>query len=101
MGMAERGSFMWALVSITQIWLALKLMGDVETWLTTLFGVSGAACIMLAIVVFKQEQTQMLLNPMKEMQKEVHPEMIAKQGKGVWFGVIIWFIVMIFGSVAL
>ena len=92
---------MWALVSITQIWLALKLMGDVETWLTTLFGVSGAACIMLAIVVFKQEQTQMLLNPMKEMQKEVHPEMIAKQGKGVWFGVIIWFIVMIFGSVAL
>ena len=92
---------MWALVSITQIWLAVKLMGDVETWLTTLFGVSGAACIMLAIVVFKQEQTQMLLNPMKEMQKEVHPEMIAKQGKGVWFGVIIWFIVMIFGSVAL
>ena len=92
---------MWALVSITQIWLALKLMGDVETWLTTLFGVSGAAYIMLAIVVFKQEQTQMLLNPMKEMQKEVHPEMIAKQGKGVWFGVIIWFIVMIFGSVAL
>ena len=92
---------MWALVSITQIWLALKLMGDVETWLTTLFGVSGAACIMLAIVVFKQEQTQMLLNPMKEMQKEVHPEMIAKQGKGVWFGVIIWFIDMIFGSVAL
>ena len=92
---------MWALVSITQIWLAVKLMGDVETWLTTLFGVSGAACIMLAIVVFNQEQTQMLLNPMKEMQKEVHPEMIAKQGKGVWFGVIIWFIVMIFGSVAL
>ena len=92
---------MWALVSITQIWLAVKLMGDVETWLTTLFGVSGAACIMLAIVVFKQEQTQMLLNPMKEMQKEVHPEMIAKQGKGVWFGVIIWFFVMIFGSVAL
>ena len=92
---------MWALVSITQIWLAVKLMGDVETWLSTLFGVSGAACIMLAIVVFKQEQTQMLLNPMKEMQKEVHPEMIAKQGKGVWFGVIIWFIVMIFGSVAL
>ena len=92
---------MWALVSITQIWLAVKLMGDVETWLTTLFGVSGAACIMLAIVVFKQEQTQMLLNPMKEMQKEVHPEMIAKQGKGVWFGVIIWFIVMKFGSVAL
>ena len=92
---------MWLLVSITQIWLALKLMGDVETWLTTLFGVSGAACIMLAIVVFKQEQTQMLLNPMKEMQKEVHPEMIAKQGKGVWFGVIIWFFVMIFGSVAL
>ena len=101
MAMAERGSFLWALVSITQIWLAIKLMGDVEGWLTTLFGVSGAACIMLAIVVFKQEQTQMLLNPMKEIQKEVHPEMISKQGKGIWIGVGLWLVAMIFGTIAL
>jgi len=101
MAVAERGSFMWGIVSITQIFLAIKLMDDLDSWLTTLIGASGAACVMIAIVVFRQEQRDLLLNPMKEMQKEVHPEMIAKQGKGVWFGVIIWFIVMIFGSVAL
>lgn len=101
MAMAERGSFMWMLVSITQIWLALKLMEDVEGWLTALIGTSGAACVMIAIVVFRQEQRDLLLNPMKEIQKEVHPEMISKQGKGVWMGVLIWLIVMIFGSVAL
>ena len=101
MAVAERGSFMWGIVSITQIFLAIKLMDDLDSWLTTLIGASGAACVMIAIVVFRQEQRDLLLNPMKEIQKEVHPEMIAKQGKGVWFGVIIWFIVMIFGSVAL
>ena len=101
MGMAERGSFMWLLVSITQIWLALKLMEDVEGWLTTLIGASGAACIMVAIVLFRQEQRDLLLNPMKTIQKEVHPEQISKQGKGVWIGVAIWIVAMIFGSVAL
>ena len=101
MAMAERGSFMWMLVSITQIWLAIKLMDDLEGWLTTLIGASGAACVMVAIVVFKQEQSDLLLNPMKEIQRELHPDQIAKQGKGVWIGVFIWFIVMIFGSVAL
>ena len=99
--MAERGSFMWMLVSITQIWLALKLMDDLEGWLTSIIGVSGAACVMVAIVVFRQEQSDLLLNPMKEIQREVHPDQISKQGKGVWIGVLIWFIVMIFGSVAL
>ena len=101
MAVAERGSFMWALVSITQIWLMIKLMGDVEGWLTTLLGASGAACVMLAIVVFKQEQTQMLLNPMKEIQREVHPEQMSKQGRGIWVGVGLWFIAMIFGTIAL
>ncbi len=101
MAMAERGSFMWILVSITQIWLAIKLMDDLEGWLTTIIGASGAACVMVAIVVFKQEQRDLLLNPMKEIQREVHPDQIAKQGRGVWIGVAIWFIVMIFGSVAL
>jgi|TARA_B100001750_G_scaffold125002_1_gene99198 hypothetical protein len=101
MGMAERGSFMWALVSITQIWLAIKLIGDVESWLTTLLGASGAACVMLALVVFKQEQRDMLLNPMKNLQKEVHPEQISKQGRGIWIGVVLWLVAMMFGTIAL
>ena len=71
MAMAERGSFMWGLVSVTQIWLALKLMSDFEGWLSTLLGASGAACVMVAIVVFRQEQRDLLLNPMKELQKEL------------------------------
>ena len=101
MGMAERGSFLWALVSITQIWLAIKLIGDVESWLTTLLGASGAACVMLALVVFKQEQRDMLLNPMKNLQKEVHPEQISKQGRGIWIGVVLWLVAMMFGTIAL
>ena len=101
MAMAERGSFLWAIVSITQIWLAIKLIGDVESWLTTLLGASGAACVMLALVVFKQEQRDMLLNPMKNLQKEVHPEQISKQGRGIWIGVFLWFVAMMFGTIAL
>ena len=101
MAMAERGSFLWALVSITQIWLAIKLIGDVESWLTTLLGASGAACVMLALVVFRQEQRDMLLNPMKNLQKEVHAEQISKQGRGVWIGVALWFAAMMFGTIAL
>ncbi|MDE0708530.1 MAG: hypothetical protein OSB33_06230 [Candidatus Poseidoniales archaeon] len=101
MAVAERGSFMWGLVSITQIWLALKLMNDFEGYLSTILGATGAACVMVAIILFRQEQRDFLLNPMKKIQKEVHPDQIAKQGKGVWIGVIIWFVAMIFGSVAL
>ena len=92
---------MWALVSITQIWLAIKLIGDVESWLTTLLGASGAACVMLALVVFNQEQKEMLLNPMKNLQKEVHPEQISKQGRGIWIGVALWLVAMMFGTIAL
>ncbi|MEE3309972.1 MAG: hypothetical protein VX230_00570 [Candidatus Thermoplasmatota archaeon] len=101
MAMAERGSFLWALVSITQIWLAIKLIGDVESWLTTLLGASGAACVMLALVIFKQEQRDMLLNPMKNLQKEVHQEQITKQGRGVWIGIVLWLAAMMFGTIAL
>ena len=101
MAMAERGSFLWALVSITQIWLAIKLMGDLEGWLTTLIGASGAACVMVAIVVFRQEQRDLLLNPMKEIQKEVHADQISKQGRGIWIGVAIWIAAMMFGTIAL
>ena len=101
MAVAERGSFLWGLVSVTQIWLAIKLIGDVESWLTTLLGASGAACVMLALVVFKQEQRDMLLNPMKNLQKEVHPEQISKQGRGIWIGVALWLVAMMFGTIAL
>ena len=101
MAVAERGSFMMGLISITQIWLAIKLMGDFEAWLTTLLGASGAACVMVAIVLFRQEQRDLILNPLKEIQKEVHADQISKQGQGVWIGVAMWFAVMVFGSIAL
>lgn len=101
MAMAERGSFMMGLLSITQIWLALKLMNDFEGYLSAILGATGAACVMVAIIIFKQEQRDLLLNPMKQIQKEVHPDQIAKQGKGVWMGVVIWAATLIFGSIAL
>ena len=101
MAAAERGSFMWGIVSITQIFLAVKLMDDLDGWLTTLIGASGAACVMIAIVVFREEQRNLLLTPMKKLQKEVHPEQMAKQGKGTWIGIAIWVIAMIFGAFAL
>ncbi len=90
-----------ALFSITQIWLAIKLMGDFESWLTTIIGASGAACVMVAIVLFRQEQRDLLLNPLKDIQKEVHADQISKQGKGVWTGVVMWFIAMVVASIAL
>lgn len=101
MAAAERGSFMWGIVSITQIFLAVKLMDDLDGWLTTLIGASGAACVMIAIVVFREEQRNLLLTPMKKLQKEVHPEQMAKQGKGTWIGIAIWLIAMIFGAFTL
>ena len=101
MAAAERGSFMWGIVSITQLFLAVKLMDDFDGWLTTLIGASGAACVMVAIVLFRQEQRDLLINPMKKIQKEVHADQISKQGKGVWIGVVMWAAAMIFGSIAL
>jgi hypothetical protein len=101
MSAAERGSFMWGIVSITQLLLAVKLMDDFDGWLTTLIGASGAACVMVAIVLFRQEQRDLLINPMKKIQKEVHADQISKQGKGVWIGVVMWAAAMIFGAIAL
>ena len=101
MAAAERGSFQVLLLSATQIWLALKLMGDVEGWLAALLGSSGAAFVLLAIVMFRQEQRHLLLNPLGTMQKEVHADAIAKQGKGIWFGVGLWFVTMLVGSFVL
>jgi len=92
---------MWLLTSATNAWLYVKLMDDVSGAVETLFGTGAAACFILAIVVFKQEQRDLLLNPMKQIQKEVHPEQMAKQGKGVWYGVIMWLVTMILGTIFL
>ena len=80
MAATERGSFLWFMMAVTQIWLSLKLMEQVDSAITTLFGTGAAACFILALVVFRQEQRELLLNPMKNLQKEVHPEQMAKQG---------------------
>lgn len=99
MGVAERGSFLWFMMAVTQIWLSLKLMEQVDAAITTLFGTSAAACFILAMVVFKQEQRELLLNPMKNMQREVHPDQMAKQGKGVGFGVGMWILTMVVATI--
>ena len=98
MAAAERGSFMWFMMAVTQIWLSLKLMEQVDTAITTLFGTGAAACFILALVVFRQEQRDILVNPLKNMEKEVHPDQISKQGKGIWFGVGLWIMTMVIGT---
>jgi hypothetical protein len=99
MGVAERGSFLWFMMAVTQIWLSLKLMEQVDAAITTLFGTGAAACFILAIVLFRQEQRDLLINPMKNIQREVHPDAISKQGKGIWFGIGIWVLTMFVGTV--
>ena len=99
MAVAERGSFLWFMMAVTQIWLSLKLMEQVDGAITTLFGTGAAACFVLALVVFRQEQRYLLLNPMKNMQKEVHPDQMAKQGKGVGFGIGMWVLTIIVSSI--
>ena len=89
---------MWFMMAVTQIWLSLKLMEQVDTAITTLFGTGAAACFILALVVFRQEQRDILVNPLKNMEKEVHPDQISKQGKGIWFGVGIWIMTMVIGT---
>lgn len=98
MGMVERGSFMWFMMAVTQIWLSLKLMNEVSGAITTLFGTGAAACFVLGLVVFRNEQRDLLLNPMKNLQKEVHVDQISKQGKGIWLGIGLWVLTMVVGS---
>ena len=99
MAVAERGSFLWFMMAVTQIWLSLKLMEQVDGAITTLFGTGAAACFILALVVFRQEQRDLLLNPMKSMQKEVHTDQMAKQGKGVGFGIGMWILTILVSSI--
>jgi len=97
--MAERGSFLWFMMAVTQIWLSLKLMEQVDDALTYLFGTGAAACFILALVVFRQEQRELLLNPMKNLQREVHPDQMSKQGKGIGFGVGMWILTILVGTI--
>jgi len=101
MAVAERGSFLWFMMGVTQIWLSIKLLEEVDAAITTLFGAGAAACFVLGLVVFRQEQRDLLLNPMKNLQREVHDDAIAKQGKGVWFGVGMWLLAIIIGSIVI
>ena len=77
MAVAERGSFMWFLFSITSFLISIKVMNDFEGYATTVFGGTGAAAMMLAIILFRQEQRELLLNPMKAIEREVHDDAIA------------------------
>jgi|TARA_B110000881_G_scaffold123449_1_gene108446 hypothetical protein len=96
---AERGSFLWFMMAVTQIWLSLKLIEEVDSAITTLFGASAAACFLLALVLFRKEQRDMLLNPLGKMSKEVHQSAIDKQGKGIWVGVILWVSALLLGTI--
>ncbi len=99
MGVAERGSFLWFMMAVTQIWLSIKLLTEAEEAIATLFGGGAAACFVLALIVFRQEQRDLLLNPLKNIQREVHDDAISKQGRGVWFGVGLWALTLILGSI--
>ena len=80
MAAAERGSFLWMMFAITQVFLSIKLVGEVEGWITTLFGGGAACAFMLALIVFRQEQRDLLLNPLK-MSREVHDDAIKAKAK--------------------
>ena len=56
---------------------------------------------MVAIVLFKQEQRELLLNPLKDYREGSSPEEIAKQGRGAWMGIAMWFVAMVFGTIAI
>ena len=99
MAAVERGSFMWMMIAVTQIWLSIKLLAEAEEAIATLFGGGAAACFVLALIVFRQEQRDLLINPLKDIQREVHQDAINKQGKGVWFGVGLWIFTLVLGSV--
>ena len=96
--MAERGSFLWFMMAVTQIWLSLKLMEEVSGAVTTLFGASAAACVILGLVVFRKEQREMLLNPLGNMSKEVHHDSIEKQNRGVMWTIGLWILALSLGS---
>ena len=101
MGVAERGSIIWFMMAVTQIWLSLKLMEEVSAAVTTLFGAGAAACVFLGLVVFRKEQRELLLNPLGSMTKEVHQDSIKKQDIGVITTIGLWILALVSGSLLL
>ena len=65
MAAAERGSFLWMMFAVTQVFLSIKLVGEVEGWITTLFGGSAAAAFMLALIIFPYVRDLLLQYPLK------------------------------------
>jgi len=74
-------------------------MDQLNEAVTALFGTSIAACFILAMILFRQEQRQLLLNPLGSVSKEVHQDAINKEGKGVGIGIGIWILTIVIGSI--
>ncbi|HIA89916.1 MAG TPA: hypothetical protein EYO09_02335 [Candidatus Poseidoniales archaeon] len=82
--MVDRGSFIWFLMSATQIWISFVILEEATAAVETLFGAGAAACFVLGLFVFKREQ----------MNKEVHADMQKKQGTSFWLIIGLWLAVM-------
>ena len=54
--MAERGSVLWFLLSAIQLWMTFAMMEEATAAVELLFGSSAAACFVLGLFVFRQEQ---------------------------------------------
>jgi len=89
----ERGSFIWFLMSATQIWISFVILEEATAAVETLFGAGAAACFVLGLFVFKREQMDIMDNPLK-MEKEVHDDMKKKQGANFWVIIGLWLTVM-------
>ena len=81
--MVDRGSFIWFLMSATQIWISFVILEEATAAVETLFGAGAAACFVLGLFVFKREQM-----------KEVHADMQKKQGTSFWLIIGLWLAVM-------
>ena len=89
--MVDRGSFIWFLMSATQIWISFVILEEATAAVETLFGAGAAACFVLGL--FKREQMNILENPLR-MDKEVHADMQKKQGTSFWLILGLWLAVM-------
>ena len=83
MAVAERGSFMWFLFSITSFMISIKVMNDFEGYATTVFGGTGAAIDACNHPLPARATRELLLNPMKAIEREVHEDAI-KARKRRW-----------------
>ena len=92
--MVERGSFLWFMIAATQLWMTFIMMEEATAAVEVMFGSSAAACFILGLFVFKREQLEMKLNPLKDSNKEVHEDFRKQQGNGLWTILIIWLVVM-------